>query len=73
VSKLKTSFGQRLKELRKAKNLTQERLAELLEVSVESVSNMERGIYAPSFETLEKLSAALNVPVKELFNFKTKG
>jgi hypothetical protein len=31
---------------------------------------MERGINAPSFETLEKLSLALEEPVKEFFNFE---
>jgi len=33
---------------------------------------MERGVYAPSFETLEKITTALSVPAKELFTFDNK-
>ncbi len=43
----------------------------MLEVSIEFISNMERGINAPSFETLEKLSVALDLPVSEFFNFNS--
>ena len=50
--------------------ITQEHLAELLGVSVEFVSNMERGINAPSFETLEKLAIALDLQVSDLFIFE---
>jgi transcriptional regulator with XRE-family HTH domain len=39
-------------------------------MSVEFVSNMERGVNAPSFETLEKLAVALGVAVEELFSLK---
>ena len=50
---------------------TQEQLAEAAEISVDFLSSMERGVNAPSFETLEKLSQALDVPVKELFDFNS--
>jgi transcriptional regulator with XRE-family HTH domain len=50
--------------------LTQERLAELLGVSVEFVSNMERGVNAPSFETIEKIAEVFNLPFSELFTFE---
>jgi transcriptional regulator with XRE-family HTH domain len=38
-------------------------------VSVDFLSLLERGINAPSFETLERLARALKVRVVELFNF----
>ena len=50
--------------------MTQERLAEMLGVSVEFVSNMERGVNAPSFETIEKIAQAFDLPVNELFTFE---
>jgi transcriptional regulator with XRE-family HTH domain len=69
VSTLRVSFGRRLRQIRREKNLTQEYLAEATGVSVDLISNIERGINAPSFETLEKLAEALDIPVKDLFEF----
>ena len=69
MSTLRALFGQRLRQLRREKNITQERLAETIGVSVDLISNIERGVNAPSFETLEKLAETLDVPVKELFDF----
>ncbi len=69
MSTLRAKFGRRLRELRKQKDLTQEQLAEAAQISVEFLSNMERGVNAPSFETLERLAMALNVDVKEFFTF----
>jgi transcriptional regulator with XRE-family HTH domain len=69
VSTLRALFGRRLQYLRKQKNITQEQLAEAIGVSVDLISNIERGVNAPSFKTIEKLSEALNIPPKELFDF----
>ena len=51
------------------RSMTQERLAADLDLSVDFLSLMERGCNAPSFETLEKLAVALEVPVWQLFRF----
>lgn len=64
----KTLIGARIKALRERRGLTQERLAELIDRSVDAVSQLERGVTAPSFETLQRLSAGLEVPVKEFFD-----
>jgi transcriptional regulator with XRE-family HTH domain len=69
MSDLKTSFGRRIRDLRKRKGMTQERLAEAADISVDFLSLMERGVNAPSFATLERLADALGVPEKELFEF----
>jgi DNA-binding XRE family transcriptional regulator len=69
VNTLRTLFGQKLRQLRRNKHISQEQLAEALGLTVEFVSLMERGINAPSFETLEKLATVLNLPVKDLFDF----
>ena len=50
--------------------MTQEQFAELLEISVDFLSLIERGRNAPSFETLEKIARRLRVPVAELFGFE---
>jgi transcriptional regulator with XRE-family HTH domain len=67
---LRVLFGKKLRKIRRYRDLTQERLAELLGVSVEFVSNMERGVNAPSFETIEKIAEAFDLPVSALFTFE---
>jgi transcriptional regulator with XRE-family HTH domain len=49
--------------------LSQEQFAELLGISVDFLSLIERGINAPSFENLEAFSAQLNIPLSALFDF----
>ncbi len=66
---LRHKFGARLRELRRTAGLTQERLAERVGISVDFISLVERGVNAPSFDTLEKIAITLRVQVKELFNF----
>jgi len=72
TNNLKHKFGKRLTSLRIRKSLTQEQLAEATGISVDFISLVERGLRAPSFRTLERLAAVLDVDVKELFNFDSK-
>lgn len=67
---LKKQFGRRLRQLRRYKDFTQEQLAQAIGVSADQISNIERGINGPSFETLEKLAATLEVSVRDLFDFE---
>jgi len=69
MAKLKVQFGKRLQQLRTEIGMTQEQLADKTQLTVESISNMERGLYGPKFENLEKIAAVLKVQVKELFDF----
>lgn len=69
MGKLKKKFGKRLQNLRREAGITQEQLADKTGLTVESISNMERGLYGPKFENLEKIAATLRVPVKDLFDF----
>jgi putative transcriptional regulator len=61
-------FGIALRELRKQRGLTQEELAVKIDRSTDSVSQLERGINEPSFETLYRLSEALQVPAAFLLS-----
>jgi len=63
----KNAVGAKIKALRKEQNLTQPNLAEKIDRSVDALSNLERGISLPNFETLERLSSALDVPVRDFF------
>jgi transcriptional regulator with XRE-family HTH domain len=73
MSDLRVQFGRRLKALRIEREMTQEDLANAADVSTVFVSSIERGKYAPSFDNLEKLARALDVSVKDLFDFDDVG
>ena len=49
--------------------MSQEQFAELIGISVDFLSLIERGLNAPSFENLDAFSAQLGVPVAALFDF----
>jgi len=70
VATLRKKFGQRLRSIRDQRRMTQERFAEVLEMSVDFLSLIERGISAPSFETLEKIAKRLKLSVADLFTFE---
>ncbi|OHB69037.1 MAG: hypothetical protein A2W23_02415 [Planctomycetes bacterium RBG_16_43_13] len=68
-SDIEKRIGAKITEIRLSKVLTQARLAEKINVSVETISRMERGVAFPSLKTVEKIAEALNVPVKTFFDF----
>ena len=53
------NFAGRLKTLRKAKGMTQEKAAEELNISIEHLGNMERGQGKPSLELLVEIARVL--------------
>lgn len=65
---LKDRVAHKIKTIRKLRGLTQEQLAENIDRTVFAVSQLERGLSLPSFETLERLSVALDVPVRDFFD-----
>ena len=69
MTTIKKKFGVHLFQLRNKAELTQARLAEKTNLSVDSISRIERGERAPSLESIGKIANALNVTSSELFNF----
>ena len=53
---IKSLLGKRIKEIRKRRMMTQEKLAELAGIEIPSLSNIENGKNYPNNETLEKIS-----------------
>ena len=49
--------------------VTQEDMANQTGLTVETVSNIERGVYGTKFEVLEQFAEGLGVEVKALFEF----
>lgn len=70
MDSLKKFFGQRVKELRKSQNLTQEQLAEKIEMDTQNLCKMENGNHFPQTKNLNKIAKALNVDIKELFEYE---
>ena len=60
-------IGKRIKELRKKKDMTQERLAEYLNVSFQAVSKWETGAASPDLSMIVPLARLLGVSTDELF------
>ena len=62
-------LGERIKFLRENACLTQEKLAELAGISLDYLGKIEVNINKPGLKTLIKISNALEVPIKLLFEF----
>ncbi len=61
------AFGRRLAEVRKSRGLTQQQLAEKLEVSLVSIGYIETGKRWPRLVTLHRIADRLDVPLVDLF------
>lgn len=64
---IKVKFGQKIKELRLEKGLSQEALANLAEIDRTYIPSIEKGDRNVSITVAEKLAKALDVKLKELF------
>lgn len=65
----KTLLGARIKELRRTRSLSQEQLAELVGLAPKFISRIEVGRSSPSLETIENIARALQVEIRDLFEF----
>lgn len=54
-------MGDRIREIRKKRGMTQEQLAEKIDVTLEYVSQIERGLKMPSMQVFVKLVEVLDV------------
>ncbi len=66
----KQLLGARIKELRKMKGLTQDKLFQIIDIEQKHLSRIEVGKNYPSISTLEKIALALNFEIKDFFDFK---
>jgi len=56
------TYGTRIKQAREARRMTQEQLAEALDISRQAVSKWEADLSRPTREKLDKLSGLLDIP-----------
>ena len=58
--------GTKIKEIRKQKGLTQKQLGDLCGIADSNIRKYENGKQNPKIETLQKIAAALDVPLAEI-------
>lgn len=69
MGRLRQQFAKRLKELRQQKNWTQEDLSIATGLSVSFIRAIEQTVNTPSFDSIEAIATALDLDVKDLFDF----
>ena len=62
-------LGNNLKALRLSANFTQEQLANEIGIEISQISRIERGLIGTSVATFFDISKALNIPLKDFFDF----
>ena len=67
----KKKLGKRIKELRKQRGLTQEQVAEKIQLEQNTISIIESGRNFPTLVTLEKIANVLQVELSDFFNYET--
>lgn len=58
-----------IRELRVARNMTQEELGEFIGVSRQTINAIEKGKFDPSLPTAFKMSKLFDLPIEQLFYF----
>lgn len=66
---LEKRFGAKLAYIRKERNLSQIKLAEKVDMNFNYIGQIERGEANVTIKTIKLLANALEVEVKDLFNF----
>lgn len=66
---VKEKIGQRIKELRGAANMSQKDLAYAADLDRSYIASIENGSRNVSIVNIEKIAIALNVTLKDFFNY----
>lgn len=62
-----------IKELREEHGLTQEALANMVDVTRQTILFMEKGKYNPSLRLAYRIAKVFNRPIEEVFSFENEG
>lgn len=69
MANIKLLLGRRIKEYRKKSNMTQAKLAELVNVDDKHISCIESGKNFPSADLIDRLATSLKIEPKDLFEY----
>ncbi|MCL1939699.1 MAG: helix-turn-helix domain-containing protein [Desulfovibrionaceae bacterium] len=70
MSEYQKAFGKNVRRLRLLRGMTQEKLADRANLSLQHVGAIERGTGNPTLLSMERISVALRVSIEELFAFE---
>lgn len=68
VRKLRNTIGKKIKNLRLERGISQEKLAEYVNMSREHISCIERGKNMPNVETLYYIAEYFQISIKDFFD-----
>ncbi len=63
-------FGNRVRTLRKAKGMTQDMLAEKIDISARNLSDIENGKVNPYYSTIYAIAVAFKISMSELLELE---
>ena len=66
------NLGEKIRQLRKAKKLTQEQLAEMIGIDEKHLSRIEKGYHSPKYSIMQKLANALDFNLFAMNDVKIK-
>ena len=69
--KISTKIGLKIVLERTKRKLSQEKLAEMSDLSKNSLGAIERGTSSPSIDTLDRIASALEIELSELVKVKS--
>ena len=72
MSNIAQKLGERIRLIREARGLSQERLAEKSNLNTSFIGQIERGNKKPTIASIEKIVNALDITFEELFAFEQK-
>ena len=62
------NIGQRIKEIRKSKSITIQKLSQFTDLSVGYLSNLERNQASPTLNNLQRICVALGISIRDLLS-----
>ena len=71
MSDITKQVGQRIRELRNERRMSQEEVAFKAGISPAHLGQIERALKNPTIDTIAKIAAALDIPVAALFTMDT--
>lgn len=66
------AFGTHLRKLREENELSQQQLADMADVAKITIQRIENAKFTATLEIIISIAKALNIPMKELTNYKVK-
>lgn len=70
--KVVKAFGENLKRIRQAKQISQEELAYRCDIELSQIGRIERGVINTSISNVFLIAEALGIEPKELFSFNSE-